>query len=123
MIHRIDSPHGLLARLFLVNVRDEPGQAGDHEQAVHHRRIESEIGQDRPHRPIDIEGLLVSRCSKNVLHRSRSLHMRANDAGLLGKLKQTSGARIVVVNTMTESSHALTRTLEFIKHRLDHAIK
>ena len=56
MFHRIDSPHGLLACFFLVNMRDEPGQAGDHEQAVHYCRIESEIGQDRAYRPIDIEG-------------------------------------------------------------------
>ena len=56
MVDGINPSHRTLARFFFMNMRDEPGQAGDHEQAVHHRRIESEIGQNRAHRPIDIEG-------------------------------------------------------------------
>ncbi len=87
MIDWIDSPHGLLARLFLVNMRDEPGQAGDHEQAVHYRRIESEIGQDRPHCPIDIDGQVFAGGGEDLLDRSGRLHVRAVDTGFLGKLK------------------------------------
>ena len=87
MIHRIDSPHGLLARLFLVNMRDEPGQAGDHKQAVHHRRIETEIGQYRAHRPIDIHGQVSSGGGEDLLDRSGRLHVRAVDTGFLRKLK------------------------------------
>ena len=87
MIHRVDSPHGLLARLFLVNVRDEPGQSGDHEQAVHYRWIESEIGQNRAHRPIDIDGQVFAGGGEELLDRSGRLHVRAVDTGFLRKLK------------------------------------
>ena len=87
MFHRIDSPHGFLARLFLVNVRDEPGQAGDHEQTVHHRRIESEISQDRTHRSIDIDGQGFGGGGEDFLDRSGRLHVRAVDTGFLRKLK------------------------------------
>ena len=87
MIDRIDSPHGLLARLFLVNMRDEPGQARNHEQTVHHRRIESEISQNRPHRPIDIDGQVFGGGGEDLLDRSGRLHVRAVDTGFLRKLK------------------------------------
>ena len=123
MIHRIDSPHGFLARLFLVYVRDEPGQSGDHEQAVHHRRIESQISQDRAHCPIDVDRQVFAGGGEDLLDRSGRLHVRSVDTSLSGKLEQPSGARIVVVNTMTEAGHALIRTFEIIEHGLGHAIK
>ena len=86
MIDRIDSPHGFLSRVFLVNVRNESGQAGDHKQTVHHRRIESEIGQYRAYRPIDIDGQVFGG-GEDLLDRSGRLHVRAVDTGFLGKLK------------------------------------
>ena len=42
--------------------------------------------------------------------------MCATDAGLLGKLKQTSGARIITVDAVAESGHTLPIGFQFIQY-------
>ena len=54
VIHGIDVAHGSFASLFLDDVRDESRCARDHEYAVEHRGIQSQIGENGPDRAICI---------------------------------------------------------------------
>ena len=56
MIHRIDPPHRLLARLLFGHVGDQARRAGDHEDAVEHARVEPESARIAPIAPSTLIG-------------------------------------------------------------------
>ena len=72
MIDRIDAAHRRHLRDFFVDVRQDAGQARDHEQCICQRRWEIDFAQNRRHRAIDVDGQFLAGIFFNALSMARA---------------------------------------------------
>ena len=95
---RIDPTHGTESSLLLESVRDQPGHAGDHEEPVHRRRGEAEIGEHGRDGAVDVDRQLSAGRREHALHRPGRRHVAAVDTRRLRQLEQPGRPRVRLVD-------------------------